>query len=381
MTTIEKIGEKQSHKLRGFCLLLMFSIFILGLSSWNTAEEIPKTAYVLRYPSYFGNRINTTADNPMTEEGVDLGRRLFYETLLSANNSLSCGSCHMQEKAFTDGKKLSRGVDGELSERNAMSLVNLLWARKFFWDGRSVSLEEQASIPMVNPHEMGQSLLVSSSKLQQTSAYPELFSSVFGDEQITGKRIVMAIAQFERTLISANSNYDKYLQKSYQLSREEMNGMILFNTAPNPEKGIRGANCAHCHGGPKNYLELFHNNGLDRVSADPGIQQLSGQRNDHGRFKVPTLRNIALTAPYMHDGRFNSLEEVIDHYSEHVQQSESLSAFLQHESNIRNVTSLKLRPQEKKELLAFLHTLTDTAFISNPKFSNPFLIRKINKTK
>lgn len=371
----EDICKQQRRTFRSFCLLLLFSFFIFGLSSWNAAEEIPKTAYVLNYPSYFGNRINTPDDNPITEEGVFLGRRLFYEPLLSANNALSCGSCHMQEKAFTDGKKLSKGVDGEFSERNAMSLANLLWARKFFWDGRSASLEEQASVPMISPHEMGQSLLVSARKLQETSSYPALFKSVFGDEEVTGKRIVMALAQFERTLISANSRYDKYLQKSYQLSEQERSGMLLFNTAPDPEKGIRGANCAHCHGGPKNYLELFHNNGLDRVSADPGIQTVTGQKTDHGRFKVPTLRNIALTAPYMHDGRFNTLEGVIDHYSEHIEQSQSLSAFLQHESNVKDGTSLKLKPQEKKAILAFLNALTDSTFISNPKFSNPFLTR------
>lgn len=279
----------------------------------------------------------------------------------------------MQEKAFTDGKKLSQGVDGAFSERNSMSLANLLWAKKFFWDGRSVSLEEQAKVPMVNPHEMGQSLLASAKKIQQTASYPLLFKMAFGDEQVTGKRIVMALAQFERTLISANSKYDKYLQQTQQLSQEEMRGLILFNTSPNPEKGIRGANCARCHGGPKNYLELFHNNGLDRVSTDPGMERISGQKTDQGRFKVPTLRNIALTVPYMHDGRFNTLEEVIEHYSEHIQQSESLSAFLQHESNVKEGTALKLVPKEKKALLAFLNTLTDSTFITDPKFSNPFL--------
>ncbi|MCD0487793.1 cytochrome-c peroxidase [Pedobacter sp. MC2016-14] len=366
-------SKKHTYPFRGMGLLLLFSFFIFALSSWNAAQKFQQTPYVLKYPLYFGNRIHIPEDNPLTEEGVALGRKLFYETRLSANNSLSCGSCHMQEKAFTDGKKLSKGVDGAFSERNAMSLANLLWARKFFWDGRSASLEEQASVPMINPHEMGQSLVISVRKLQNTTAYPKLFKNVFGDGQVTEKRIVMALAQFERTLISANSRYDKYLQHTAQLSTEEMLGLNLFNTAPNPEKGIRGANCARCHGGPKNYQELFHNNGLDLVSADPGIERISGQKTDHGRFKVPTLRNIALTAPYMHDGRFNTLEEVIEHYSEHIQQSESLSAFLQHESNVKEGTALKLVPKEKKALLAFLNTLTDSTFITDPKFSNPFL--------
>ncbi|TDQ11271.1 cytochrome-c peroxidase [Pedobacter metabolipauper] len=382
------------------------------LSSWTDDDEVPKGEYKFVYPAYFGNRIQQAEDNPATNAGVYLGRRLFYEARLSANNSLSCGSCHMQEKAFTDGQKLSRGVDGTFSDRNAMALVNLLWARKLFWDGRSASLEGQASVPMINPHEMGQSLSASAKKLQETSYYPQLFKQVYGDEQVTGKRIVMALAQFERTLISANSRYDRYLEsvenvenvknienskridkiksiervnngdnvdkiiKNANLSAEEMRGMLLFNTAPDPEKGIRGANCAHCHGGPKNYLELFHNNGLDLRSKDAGIALLTGQKTDHGRFKVPTLRNIELTAPYMHDGRFNTLEEVIEHYSEHMEQPESLSAFLQHESNIKGGTSLKLRSNEKKELIAFLKTLTDSTFIADPRFSNPFLTAK-----
>lgn len=382
MNSNETTGNHHHFLKRNLSVLLLFSLFILVFSSWIPEEDIESGEYILKYPVYFGNRINTPADQPLTKQGVYLGRRLFYETRLSANNKISCGSCHMQEKAFTDGQKFSKGVDGFLSDRNAMSLANLLWVRKFFWDGRSASLEEQASVPMINPHEMGQSLPVSARKLQKTALYPRLFKIVYGDEQVTGDRIVKALAQFERTLISADSRYDQYLgQRSVQFSEEEMKGMVLFNTFPDPEKGIRGANCARCHGGPKNYLDLYHNNGLDSVSADRGIGMLTGQKTDRGRFKVPTLRNIALTAPYMHDGRFETLEEVIDHYSEHIRQSEALSAFLQHESNEKNGTSLKLKADEKKALIAFLHTLTDSVFISNPKFATPFLTVQKHNSK
>jgi len=299
---------------------------------------------------------------------------LFYEIRLSATNTISCGNCHEQQKAFTDGKAFSEGADHVPTVRNAMSLANLLWTRKFFWDGRAASLEEQAGIPLTNLHEMGQPLTVSVKKLRQTKVYPALFKLAYGDSAITGDRIVKAIAQFERTLISANSHYDQYMRQAYQPTEQELAGMALFNQSPEPEKGIRGANCAHCHGGVKTYMELFHNNGLDAVPKDAGIEALTGEPGDRGRFKVPTLRNIALTAPYMHDGRFRTLEEVIDHYSEHVAESASLSTFLRGESNEAGGKALKLLPHEKKEIIAFLNMLTDRDFVTNPAFSNPHLI-------
>ncbi|MCS3732104.1 cytochrome-c peroxidase [Mucilaginibacter dorajii] len=368
-TSLSKVGV----------LAFLFSLTI-GLSAWTYYEDpIPTGSFQLVYPANFGNRINVPADNPTTKQGVYLGRLLFYETALSAGNKLSCSSCHRQEKAFTDGKALSEGVDHVLSTRNSMSLANLLWTRKFFWDGRAASLEEQAATPLSNPHEMGQSLTISAQKLSRIQSYPALFKLVYGDTLINGDRIVKAIAQFERTLISANSRYDQYLRNAYQPNELEQKGMALFNQFPQPEKGIRGANCAHCHGGAKTYMELFHNNGLDSIPKDEGIETLTGLPADRGRFKVPTLRNIALTAPYMHDGRFKTMEEVIDHYSDHIKQSASLSSFLQGESNEIGGTSLKLLPEEKKELIAFLNMLTDSTFISNPAFSNPRLRIASNK--
>ncbi|WPU93048.1 cytochrome c peroxidase [Mucilaginibacter sabulilitoris] len=361
---------------------VMFCLFalIIILSGWSYSSLTVETgAYNLVYPTNFGNRIHIPADNPTTKQGVYLGRLLFYETKLSANNTLSCSSCHQQDKAFTDGRPFSPGVDHVLSTRNSMSLANLLWARKFFWDGRAEGLEQQAPTPLTNPHEMGQSLEVSAQKLRETPAYLPLFKLVYGDENITGDRIVKAIAQFERTLISANSRYDQYLNKTYQPTADELKGMELFNNAPQPEKGIRGANCAHCHGGVKTYMELFHNNGLDSIPPDAGMQMLTGLAADKGRFKVPTLRNITLTAPYMHDGRFKTLEEVVDHYSEHIVESASLSSFLRGESNVPGGKSLKLLPQEKRQIVVFLNMLTDSAFIHNPEFADPRLLTAKNK--
>lgn len=334
-------------------IVSLLLVSIIAASAWTYYDAIPTGPYPLSYPANFGNRINVPDDNPTTRQGVYLGRALFYETRLSANNALSCGSCHKQELAFTDGLSFSKGVDGVATPRNSMSLANLLWTRKFFWDGRAGSLEEQAAIPLTNPHEMGQALAVSAKKLSTTNVYPALFKQVYGDEHITGERIVKAIAQFERTLISANSRYDQYLCNAYTPTADELKGMALFNQGPQPEKGIRGANCSHCHGGTKNYMELFHNNGLDSIPKDEGIAALTGLAGDRGRFKVPTLRNIALTAPYMHDGRFKTLAEVVDHYSDHIIESASLSTFLRGESNEVNGKALKLTAEEKKQLIAF----------------------------
>ncbi len=352
-------------------------LFVAIITSWTYYRSpVPVGVYPLAYPANFGNRINVPDDNPTTQQGVYLGRMLFYEPRLSANNTLSCGSCHRQQLAFTDDRAFSTGVDGVPTPRNSMSLANLLWTRKFFWDGRAASLEEQAVTPMTNPHEMGQSLEASSQKLVADKEYQSLFKIVYGDGTITGQRITKAIAQFERTLISANSRYDQYLRHTYQPTDLELQGMALFNQTPQPGKGIRGADCAHCHGGPKTYIELFHNNGLDSIPDDTGIAQLTGLPGDIGRFKAPTLRNIALTAPYMHDGRFKTLEEVVDHYSGHIKQSASLSTFLRGVSNEPDGKTLALHPDEKKAIIAFLNMLTDSSFINDPRFADPHLIVK-----
>lgn len=353
----------------GCLLLALISLMAAGLNL-RRADTTPLTP---EYPAYFGNRIHIPAGNPLTVQGVRLGRMLFYEKALSSNGQIACATCHRQELAFTDGKQFSAGVDDSLQERNTMSLSNLLWVRSFFWDGRAPSLEAQAETPLTSLHEMGQTLQTSADKLQRMSAYPALFQQAFGSDTITGERITRALAQFERTLISANSPYDKYLRGGYRPTASEQNGIALFFGNPDPEKGIRGAACGHCHGGPRTFNELFHNNGLDLVPRDEGRKRITGQAYDRGRFRVVTLRNIALTAPYMHDGRFKTLEEVVDHYNEHLQQSPALSPFLQHNSNTRNGKDLELSKQEKTDLIAFLHLLTDSSFVTDQRFSDPFL--------
>ena len=356
---------------------LLGALIVTSLVAWIADNPVPTGPYVLRYPASFGGRFSIPTDNPMTQEGVHLGRLLFYEPRLSTTGTISCASCHQQARAFTDGRALSVGVSGKSTRRNAMSLVNLLWVRQFFWDGRSTGLEEQSLIPLAHADEMGLIVGDAARTLQKVAPYPALFRRVFGSDTITDARIGKAIAQFERTLISANSPYDQYLQGRYALTASEERGQRLFTAAPVRERGIRGGNCAHCHGGPRLHQELFHNNGLDRQAADSGRQAVTGLALDHGRFRVPTLRNIALTAPYMHDGRLKTLSAVLDHYSDHVRASATLSP----ELVPAQAGGLGLTASEKTDLLAFLQLLTDSSFITNPQFADPHVAHSIRKKR
>ncbi len=351
---------------RSYGFLLSATAALISLSAPTTP-----TPYALSYPTYFGNRINTTEDNPLTVEGIDLGRRLFYERRLSANNSISCASCHRQAHAFADDRAFSLGFDGTPTKRNSMSLTNLLWVRHFFWDGRAPSLEAQALVPLTDPHEMGQPLDNSASKLRATASYAPLFGAAFGSDSITPDRIIHALTQFERILISANSPYDRFIRGEYQPSLSEQRGMALFYARSDPSRGIRGADCGGCHSGPKVFDETYHNNGLDSFPKDLGRAGVTGMNYDQGRFRVVTLRNIALTAPYMHDGRFSTLQQVVDHYNEHIQPGATLSPTLK-DPGLAPLR-LRLTPQEKTDLVAFLQMLTDSAFISDPRLSDPFL--------
>lgn len=355
-------------------LTSILSLFLLAgfLALKSPRHDARLHPYKLEYPSSFGSRFVIPENNPLTEEGVALGRMLFYEPLLSKTNTISCSSCHQQSLAFSDNRRLSIGVSGKPTRRNSMSLANLLWVKNLFWDGRVSGLEAQAAFPLIHPDEMGQSLEISAKKLSKTRLYPSLFKEVFGTATITGEQITQALSQFERTLISADSPYDRYLEGKYQLSATEKRGLELFMRGPAPERGVRGANCAHCHGGVKLFQEVFHNNGLDSIAVqDKGRQEITGDASDNGRFRVPTLRNIALTAPYMHDGRFATLEEVLDHYNQNMFHPSNLSHELRTATNTEGGKTLGLTAVEKKDLIAFLHLLTDSTFITNPAFANP----------
>ncbi|WP_197076691.1 cytochrome-c peroxidase [Hymenobacter terrenus] len=331
------------------------------------------TAYNLKIPDNFPNPLPVPANNPLTEEGVALGRQLFYETALSVNSEVACSSCHRQELAFTDGLARAVGVNGAVSPRSSMSLANLLWEPKLTWDGAVTTLESQARIPIEKPVEMHQSLAVGVARLQLLPKYPPLFNKAFGSSTITEENILKALAQFERTLISGNSRYDQFRRGDRTaLSSYEQQGLVLFST--HPTGTLRGGNCSDCHSGDLQTNHTFSNNGLDRAFLDLGLGALTGQPTDNGKFRVPTLRNIALTAPYMHDGRFSTLEEVVSHYNEHVVlNSPNIDPLMLNTTNDPRQTSftLDLTTDEKAKIVAFMRTLTDDTFIKDPRFSKP----------
>lgn len=329
----------------------------------------PSTPLTLTKDSNMPSIPAMPTDNPLTVEGVELGRMLFYEKQLSSDGSISCGSCHQQSKAFTDGLAHAVGVNGQRHARSSMSLVNLVWQQDFTWDGAKNTLEEQARVPLENPVEMHQSVAASAAKLQQISKYPRMFGAAFGSSKITEENILKALAQFERTLISSNSKYDRVARRQAIFTADEAAGQRLIQHATGT---VRGAECIHCHGDQLfvSPHHTFFNNGLDVPPyADAGRGSITGLTTDMGKFRAPTLRNIELTAPYMHDGRFQTLEEVIDHYSDHVQMSTG-DPFLTESPN--NLTGrILLTATEKRQILVFLKTLTDTTFTKDPRFSNP----------
>jgi cytochrome c peroxidase len=345
-----------------------------GGAGENPSPQKP-TAYALAIPAGFPAPI-IPADNPLTNEGVALGRMLFYEKALSSTGTMSCGSCHQQSKAFTDGLPLAVGVDGVANPRGTMSLANVAWSTQLTWDGAFTTLETQAQKPLENPIELHQLLATSVAKLQATTRYPPLFEAAFGTATITPALTLKALAQFERTLVSGTSRYDKYVATRTGFTADELAGLQLYTTHIAPGS-VRGAECFHCHTQPlmsSNYEGKFFNNGLDLTFTDPGRGGISKLAVDQGKFIAPTLRNIALTAPYMHDGRFKTLEEVLDHYSDHVQMaSPNLDPNLTQGINDPPFgTHMDLTATEKKQVLAFLKTLTDSTFVNDKRFANPF---------
>jgi cytochrome c peroxidase len=306
------------------------------------------------------------SDNPQTEEGIRLGRELFYEPLLSGDGTQACANCHFSEYSFTEPTRFSTGITGAIGTRNAMPLYNMAWnfEANFLWDGRAKSLEEQVSDPIENVIEMNNTWPNALATLQATNNYPELFSQAFGTSTITKELVTKAIAQFERTLVSGNSRFDQYLLGDQNaVTASEING---FNIFMDEERG----DCFHCHGSNSNPLwtdNIFHNNGLDSSFDDVGLGGITGDPLDNGKFKSPSLRNLAYTAPYMHDGRFETLDQVINHYSEGLVYSETIDPLMK---NIAEGGAL-LSEEDKADLKAFLLSLSEPGFTSNPDFQNP----------
>ena len=327
-------------------------ILIVGTSLFSGCDSGPQaegpSPYVLEIPEGFPD-MRIPEDNPMTEEGVKLGEKLFFDPILSIDSTVSCASCHAPSAGYSDISQFSEGVAG-VTNRNSMPIINAGWMKSLFWDGRASSLEDQAKHPVENKVEMGERWKHVVSKLQRHPEYPILFSEAFGTTKITTSLATKAIAQYERTLISANAKYDRFRAGKVEFTEQEKRGLNLFFS----EK----ADCFHCHGTRLFTDNRYHNTGLDDNYKDMRLADISQRPHDMGKFKTPTLRNITVTAPYMHDGRFNTLEEVIDFYNEGTKAPETIDPLIG--PNRR----LNLSEEDKAALIAFLKTLTDEEFLS-----------------
>ncbi|WKL47867.1 cytochrome c peroxidase [Flavobacterium pectinovorum] len=325
----------------------------------NYQEPLPLVLVPGNFPEFVDSKTN-----PLTSDGVLLGKKLFFDKRLSGNNQVSCGTCHQQSLAFSDGFALTRqGISGNALERNSPALMNLAWANNgLFWDGGSTNLESQAFAPLAHVDEMHQNLDELLEELKADADYPKMFQKAFG-KAINQADIVKAVAQFERTLISSNSKYDKYVrgESGGILNKEELAGLTLAEQF-----------CFSCHAGPLMTDNLYHNNGIDNDFSDDselmmrrGRARITGSSEDLGKFRTPTLRNIEKTGPYMHDGRFGTLEKVLEHYSNGVLSSPTLDPLLRKNGDL----GIPLSETEKKQLIAFLKTLTDYEYINDKRFS------------
>jgi len=354
---------------RLFSILLVFTLSIIIFIACKEnpqIEEFNPTPYSLKLPNWLPEP-RLPEDNPLTVEGVKLGNRLFFETLLSRDNSQSCGSCHNQTLAFTDNfKQFSIGIRGLAGTRNSMPIFNMFYHNSgFFWDGRASTLREQSLLPIEDHLEMDDNLENVVNKLKNEKDYPQLFYSAFGTSEINSKRIGLALEQFMLSIVSGNSKYDRVQAGLEEFNPSEKRGFTLFFAERDIIPIFKGADCFHCHSGPNLTNNEFMNNGLDEVFEDLGLGAVTKRPTDNGKFKVPSLRNIEVTAPYMHDGRFKTLKEVIQHYNNQVKESSSLDPNM-HGSRL----GLNLDDNDIDDLINFLKTLTDSEFLNNPEYQS-----------
>lgn len=340
---------------------LVSLIFLLSVC-YGCAKEIEKPAtFKLKIPSYFGGNLPEPSFNKTTLEGIELGKKLFFDPMTSSNNLVSCASCHHQHLAFSDiEKSLSNaGVSGKNMLRNTPPLFNLAWHSGYFWDGGAKDLESQVFAPLKHPDEHNQDLKELVKELENNPEYVKLFAEAFNNEPISSQTISYAFAQYQRALVSYKSKYDNFLQKKDTtiFSEIEKKGLLVFDL-----------HCQNCHKHPFLTDFLYHNNGLDDGFSDEseervfmGRFRITNDSADLGKYKTPSLRNVLLTAPYMHDGRFKSLDDVFSHYTSHIKNSKTLDETLKNK--------IMLSTEDKMALKAFFETLTDYEFIKNPTYS------------
>ena len=327
--------------------LMLFVFF--SFSKWNT------TPIYLDIPKNWPKPVYDFSKNPLTEEGFQLGRNLFYDPILSRDNTISCASCHLQQTGFTHvDHDLSHGIDGKIGTRNSLTLQNLAWNKTFMWDGGVNHLDVQYIHPITSEVEMDETMENVVKKLQEIPKYKELYKKAFGTDKVTGQLTLKALSQFVVMLTTSNSKYDKVVRKEEKFTEMEQKGYNIFEQ-----------NCASCHKEPLFTSDTFENNGLsvDPTLNDYGRMKITQIKSDSLKFKIPTLRNIEFTFPYMHDGRFKTLNEVIKHYNSGIKHSNTLSKQLQKPMNLSD--------NERTELVAFLKTLSDKEFLYNPKYSYP----------
>ncbi len=341
------------------------SLGLLLLFAFSTSQKVQR--YV--FPELKGfPPMPLPADNAVTVEGVALGRQLFYDPVLSKEGTLSCASCHRQEAAFSDAPfAFSKGRNGLKTRRNTPPLFNLAWYPSLFWDGRAASIEDQVFHPVRDTAELASVWTEVAVRVARKATYRRQAKAAFGAAPIDSVLIAKAIGQFLRTLLSYRSKYDRVLAGKDFFTPDEYQGFVLIND-------MSEGDCLHCHstdGDALGALPGFSNNGLDRdipPAGDGGRGEVTGVPADWGKFKIPTLRNVALTAPYMHDGRFATLEEVLQFYSTGVQQSATIDAKMSY----AHAGGVQLSKEKQQQIIAFLKTLSDTAFIHDPSFKNPF---------
>lgn len=335
---------------------LAVMLIIVVASCSKDAKQRPQAnvATGLVRPAHFPAAYYDFGDNIYSRQGFELGRRLFFDPLLSVNNTISCGSCHRQQYAFADGgKAFSRGIYGRSAARNSPAIFNMAWNTSFMWDGGVNHIEVMPLAPLTNPAEMGEEIKNIVQKLNSHNLYPALFREAFHIDTIDDRQMFWALAQYMSNIVSAGSRYDKYITGNGTLTDEELKGLQLFRI-----------HCADCHKEPLFTNYSFQNNGLDSLFADAGRFRITHDSADMGKFKVPTLRNIMLTYPYMHDGRFTDIRQVLEHYSTGIVHSPTLSPLLN-----KGKEGLQLSPADIQALLSFLQTLTDEQMITNPDLS------------
>ncbi len=331
-------------------------LVMLGGQSCTKDNTITPNVYEFQKPAHFPEPTYTFNNNELTEAGFKLGKKIFFDPILSRDSSISCGTCHSQATAFADQQLhgISVGIDNRLGIRNALPLFNLAFYKEFFWDGGVTHLDFVPLNAIASPFEMDEDIVVVLQKMRNSGEYTELFEEAFGTSTINTGLLMDALAQYMNRMVSANSKYDQFLDKKVTLTTQEQRGLQLFN-----------ANCESCHSGVLFTNQGYHNNGIDVVFPDSGRALISANPADIGKFRVPSLRNIDRTAPYMHSAKFFTLEDVLAHYASGVQSSATLdSRLIQPDGTL----GIALSQQEQEDIIAFLKTLTDFEFINDPLF-------------